>query len=101
MSSFPSLLGKPRQLTIALVPRRNRKSPAGYRIGYIPFYKASGTPIPTSTSQSAVKVVLQNADNNKCPSKCFRPVGIAFDKYGRLFFSSDASGEIYVLDKED
>ncbi len=36
-----------------------------------------------------------------CPQGCFRPVGLAWDKEGRLFMSSDATGEIYVVTKED
>lgn len=45
--------------------------------------------------------VLANADNSACPDHCFRPVGIAFDDQGRLFMSSDASGEIYVIVKDE
>ena len=41
--------------------------------------------------------IFTNADNSKCPGACFRPVGLTFDRQGRLFVSSDASGEIYVL----
>jgi hypothetical protein len=29
-----------------------------------------------------------------------RPVGIAFDNHGRMFISSDASGEVYVVVKD-
>jgi hypothetical protein len=38
-----------------------------------------------------------NPDNSKCPGSCFRPVGLALDSKGRMFVSSDATGEIYVL----
>ena len=41
--------------------------------------------------------IFTNADNSKCPGACFRPGGMTFDRQGRLFVSSDASGEIYVL----
>lgn len=34
---------------------------------------------------------------SKCPDDCFRPVGLAWDSKGRLWFSSDSTGEIYVL----
>lgn len=33
-------------------------------------------------------------DNTKCPSECLRPVGLAFDGKGRLFVSSDSTGEV-------
>ena len=33
--------------------------------------------------------------------KCFRPVGVAFDAKGRLYMSSDSTGEIYVIERED
>jgi hypothetical protein len=43
--------------------------------------------------------IMANADNSKCPEGCFRPVGLALDGKGRLWMSSDASGELYVLAK--
>lgn len=42
---------------------------------------------------------MTNADNSKCPDSCFRPVGLALDSKGRVFMSSDSTGEIYVLAK--
>jgi hypothetical protein len=42
---------------------------------------------------------MANADNSKCPDQCFRPVGLALDSKDRVFMSSDATGEIYVLAK--
>lgn len=45
--------------------------------------------------------VLANADESICPDHCFRPVGVAFDDQGRLFMSSDASGEIYVVVRDE
>ena len=41
--------------------------------------------------------VLYNKDITKCPGDCFRPAGLAFDEAGRLFVSSDATGEIYLV----
>jgi len=32
-----------------------------------------------------------------CPADGSRPVGLAFDSQGRMFISSDASGEVYVV----
>jgi TrAA12-like len=42
---------------------------------------------------------MANADDSKCPDQCFRPVGLALDSKGRVFMSSDSTGEIYVLAK--
>lgn len=77
--------------------RRDRDAPVGYKIGFIEF--ANGNPVQISSTKKAIFDVLKNADNSRCPDNCFRPVGIAIDKYGRVFFSSDKSGEIYVLVK--
>ena len=43
--------------------------------------------------------IFANADNSQCPDNCFRPVGLDLDSQGRLFMSSDSTGEIYVLVK--
>lgn len=45
---------------------------------------------------------MWNADNSNCPGKCFRPVGLALDSgaqggKNRLFMTSDATGEIFVV----
>lgn len=63
----------------------------------VPF--ANGNPVANPDNKTAAIDVLSNADNSVCPEDCFRPVGIAFDGQGRLFLSSDASGEIYVVVK--
>jgi len=43
---------------------------------------------------------MSNPDVSKCPDKCFRPVGLALDTKGRLWVTSDTTGEIYVLVKQ-
>lgn len=40
---------------------------------------------------------MWNADDARCPSECFRPVGLALDGKGRTFMTSDRSGELYVI----
>lgn len=50
-------------------------------------------------SQTAAVDIFANADNLKCSDECFRPVGFAIDGQGRVFVSSDATGELYVLAK--
>lgn len=74
----------------------DRSSPSGYKLSIIDF-NAMGEPVALSDSNTSYNDVFSNADNSKCPNNCFRPVGMAFDQKGRLFVSSDYSGEIYVL----
>lgn len=78
---------------------RDRTTPVGYKVSMIPF-GADGQPIANSDSNTAAIDILMNADNSACPQNCFRPAGIAFDSQGRLFVSSDATGEIYVVIKD-
>ena len=70
-------------------------SPRGYKVSVIQF--ANGEPVAPANSNTSYDDVFANADNSKCPNNCFRPVGIAFDSQNRMFVSSDASGEIYVV----
>lgn len=74
---------------------RDRTQPVGYKVSLVDF--ANGEPVAPSTSNASTTDIFTNADNSKCPGACFRPVGMTFDSQGRLFVSSDASGEIYVL----
>lgn len=71
--------------------------PVGYKLSMIPF--ENGNPVAKPDNNTATVDVLANADNSACPENCLRPVGIAFDGNGRLFLSSDATGEIYVIMK--
>ncbi|KAL7622662.1 hypothetical protein AAE478_008176 [Parahypoxylon ruwenzoriense] len=74
----------------------NRNPPDGFRLGKINF--ANGQPLGDVTSSvDAVEYILQNEDITKCPGACFRPVGLVFDKKGRLFMTSDESGELFVI----
>lgn len=70
----------------------------GYKLSVIPF--ENGEPVAGPENKTAATDILMNVDNSKCPSTCFRPVGLAFDQQGRLFMSSDATGEIYVVMKD-
>ncbi|KAL8780705.1 MAG: hypothetical protein Q9213_006351 [Squamulea squamosa] len=76
----------------------DRTNPVGYKLSVIPF--ANGEPVAAPDNKTAAIDVLVNTDNSKCPRGCFRPVGIAFDQHGRLFISSDSTGEIYVVVKD-
>ena len=74
---------------------RDRTDPSGYKVSTIQF--ANGEPVAPANSNTSYTDIFANADNSACPDNCFRPVGMAFDGQGRMFVSSDASGEIYVI----
>ncbi|CAO1605060.1 hypothetical protein XANCAGTX0491_008594 [Xanthoria calcicola] len=76
----------------------DRTNPVGYKLSVIPF--ANDEPVAAPDNKTAASDVVVNVDNSKCPRGCFRPVGIAFDRQGRLFMSSDSTGEIYVVVKD-
>ncbi|KAI0173093.1 soluble quino protein glucose dehydrogenase [Hypoxylon sp. FL1284] len=73
----------------------DRTPPDGYRLGRIAF--VDGQPVADSSSTEAVEYILENPDNTQCPGACFRPVGLAFDAKGRLFMTSDQTGELFVI----
>lgn len=77
---------------------RNRDVPSGYKVSMVPF--ENGEPVAASDSTTAALDIFSNVDNGRCPDDCFRPAGLAFDNQGRLFMSSDATGEIYVIVRE-
>lgn len=78
----------------------NREDPVGYKIISVNFSSSSHQPEADKDSTSAAKDILTNKDLSRCPSDCFRPVGLAWDSDNRLFFSSDSTGEIFVLRKD-
>ncbi|KAL8709689.1 MAG: hypothetical protein Q9220_005629 [cf. Caloplaca sp. 1 TL-2023] len=59
------------------------------------------------SSKTAVIDIMSNVDVSKCGqivpyvwnNDCFRPAGLAFDKAGRLYMSSDQTGEIWAITK--
>ncbi|KAL8712287.1 MAG: hypothetical protein Q9220_003438 [cf. Caloplaca sp. 1 TL-2023] len=77
----------------------DRTDPVGYKLSVIPFM--NGEPVAAADNKTAATDVLANSDNSRCPEHCFRPAGIAFDQQGRLFMSSDATGEIYVVMRDE
>ncbi|KAM0390557.1 hypothetical protein ACHAQC_007728 [Fusarium culmorum] len=79
----------------------NREPPVGYQISEVPF--EDGRPANSSRSRDAATPIIYNEKLSSCPDDCFRPVGLAWDTQGRLWFSSDKTGEIFVLnhDKDD
>lgn len=81
-----------------IIAIRDRSSAVGYKLSVIPF--SGGQPVAAPNNNTAATDILTNANNSACPKQCLRPVGIAFDKQGRLFLSSDSTGEIYVVVKD-
>lgn len=77
----------------------NRDEPVGYKLSSITF--TNGMPTEPADSRTPLTDVLTNADINDCPDDCFRPVGLAWDSRQRLFMTSDATGELYVLQRTD
>lgn len=64
-------------------------------------FDGTGLPRASANSTTAAVDIVSNADLSACPRNCFRPVGLAWDAQGRLFMSSDSTGEIYVITKTD
>ena len=80
--------------------RRNREEPIGYKLSFVQF-DGNGSPTEPANSSTAAVDIVSNPDLSACPRSCFRPVGLAWDSQGRLFMSSDSTGEIYVVTKEN
>lgn len=76
---------------------RDRSPPVGYKISAVQFDPSTGSPLAAANSTTAAIDIVANQNITACPGACFRPVGLAWDSQGRLFFSSDATGEIYVV----
>jgi glucose/arabinose dehydrogenase len=89
----------------------NRQPTTGFKLVVVPFTKGADgnyAPVAPLTSTTAAVDVFSNPDVSKCAgngpsfsSGCFRPAGLAFDKGGRLFMTSDTStnGEVWILGK--
>jgi hypothetical protein len=74
-------------------------NPVGYVLSVISFNPTTGEPTADASSTTALSSIMSNPDLKVCPDKCFRPVGLAWDSKGRLWMSSDSTGEIFVLQK--
>ncbi|PWW77035.1 soluble quino protein glucose dehydrogenase [Tuber magnatum] len=73
----------------------NRDAPVGYSLSVVEF-QGSEPKAPKNSTNSAMNI-MWNGNIAGCPSKCFRPVGIAFDSAGRVWVTSDSTGEIYII----
>ncbi|KAK7453287.1 hypothetical protein VKT23_011962 [Stygiomarasmius scandens] len=70
----------------------DRDPPTGYGVVQVPF-PLTGTP----SSGLGYDFLVQATNLNTCPGTCIRPVGLAFGIDGKLYVSSDSSGEIFVI----
>lgn len=74
----------------------NRDAPVGYKLSTIAF--ASGSPVAPANSRDAAVDIMSNANVTACGDGiCLRPVGLVLDDQERIFMSSDATGEIWVV----
>lgn len=80
----------------------NRENPAGYKLSVIPFNTQTGLPSAPPNSTEGYTDIMSNEDESGCPDDCFRPVGLEWNADGtQLFMTADASGEIYLVYRED
>jgi hypothetical protein len=80
-------------------PADDTKHLGGYELGSVAFDPHTGDPVEEATSSESYKTILESSEHEGCPNahNCLRPVGLAWDKKGRLWMSSDTTGEIFVL----
>ena len=79
-----------------LIPSRDRSPADGYRLDRVDFL-ATGQPSQPSNSTESGTHVMFNSAGSDCSAGCFRPAGLAFDSKDRLFMTSDATGEIFMV----
>jgi glucose/arabinose dehydrogenase len=89
-----------RQAWITFHGSWNSPNPVGYKLSLVNFTDA-GEPVDQLTSRTAATDVFGNEDDSVCPGDCFRPVAMAIDSKGRIFLSSDATGEIYLVTRDE
>ncbi|KAI5919141.1 soluble quino protein glucose/sorbosone dehydrogenase [Camillea tinctor] len=79
----------------------DRQPPTGYKLVAIPFTKepnSSYTPVANASDPSGYIDIFYPPDEGACSSSsCARPVGLVFDAEGRLYMTSDTSGEVFLL----
>ncbi|RXG45992.1 hypothetical protein VDGE_02107 [Verticillium dahliae] len=76
----------------------NRENPQGYSLSVVGF--ANGEPTEPHTSANSLTHIVRMTDLSTCPENCFRPVGLAWESQGRLYVTSDSTGEIFILERQ-
>ncbi|KAI5861510.1 hypothetical protein GGS23DRAFT_136983 [Durotheca rogersii] len=72
----------------------------GYKLVAVPFGSGAGgfSPVAQVTNTSGYVDILYPYNEGNCSSgNCTRPTSIVFDAAGRLYLTSDTSGEVFVL----
>ncbi|KAK4179405.1 hypothetical protein QBC36DRAFT_75854 [Triangularia setosa] len=79
----------------------NRDEPEGYKVSEIEWDASTGQPVHTRRSLNAARDLFGTGDIHRCRPDgiCLRPVGLQVDGRGRVFVSSDYSGEVWVLEQ--
>ncbi|KAI5118404.1 hypothetical protein M0805_007538 [Coniferiporia weirii] len=75
----------------------DRVPPTGYGVVRIPWTSDGSGPIASPDSTTGYEFIIHVPDLTLCPDSCVRPVGLAFDRNGRLFVSSDSTGEVFYV----
>ncbi|KAI1759788.1 hypothetical protein GGR53DRAFT_526824 [Hypoxylon sp. FL1150] len=80
----------------------NRDPPVGYKLVAVPFNRNGPNgdylPVAPPNSKQGYVDIFYPPNEGMCSSTaCARPVGLVFDAVGRLYMSSDTSGEIFIL----
>ncbi|KAF8595240.1 soluble quino protein glucose dehydrogenase [Ceratobasidium sp. AG-I] len=73
----------------------NRDPPTGYKVVRVPF--RNGRPVAKPSSGTGYETVVGAPNTAACPDGCIRPVGLLFDNLGRLFVTSDTTGEVSTM----
>ncbi|KAI2464285.1 hypothetical protein F4781DRAFT_436599 [Annulohypoxylon bovei var. microspora] len=83
----------------------DRSPPVGYKLVAVPFTRATQDgyePVAPANSITGYVDIFYPPNEGKCSSStCARPVGLVFDASGRLYMTSDTSGEVFMLSKSN
>lgn len=78
----------------------DKTDPVGYSVASVAFDPVTGEPTAErEAAHEALTQIMTNPDHAKCPGQCFRPAGLAVDGMGRVWMTSDTTGEVFVLEK--
>ncbi|KAK8040273.1 hypothetical protein PG991_000061 [Apiospora marii] len=94
---------KTENLYVALHGSWNRDPPQGYKLVAVPFttqQDGSYRPVADlSTKRGYTDILYPDSEAACSASTCTRPCGLVWDAAGRLYMTSDSSGEIFLLSK--